>query len=270
MRVRAASLNYRDQAVVAGQYFGGAEQPRPDTAVRRRGRRHRRWIGVSRASRRRSRRRPRSFRPRCHSRCRPRMARHSTACLRSASSLNEDGLVSIPEHLSYEEAACLPCAAVTAWHALFHAGRPTQSRRHRARARNRRGVDCALQFAKATGARVIATSSSDEKAARATSARRVRCRELQAHAGMGAGGQALTSGRGVDCVIEIGGGRDARAIDAIARAWRESLSDWIPCRPRWRYQSDSVDDGGRQPARHLRRRSRDVRGDEPGDRGQSA
>ena len=77
--------------------------------------------------------------------------------------LYEDGLVSIPEHLSYEEAACLPCASVTAWHALFHAGRPLKAG-DTVLVLGTGGVSiAALQFAKAAGARVIATSSSDAK-----------------------------------------------------------------------------------------------------------
>ena len=43
--------------------------------------------------------------------------------------LNAEGLVHIPEHLSFEEAATLPCAAVTAWHALFHSGGSSQASR---------------------------------------------------------------------------------------------------------------------------------------------
>ena len=52
----------------------------------------------------------------------------------------EEGVVHVPAHLSDEEAATLPCAAVTAWHALVGEGR-AQGRRHGARARDRRRVD---------------------------------------------------------------------------------------------------------------------------------
>jgi NADPH:quinone reductase-like Zn-dependent oxidoreductase len=76
--------------------------------------------------------------------------------------LHENGLVQIPAHLSYEEAATLPCAAVTAWHALIAEGglKPGDT----VVTLGSGGVSLfALQFARLTGARVIATSSSDEK-----------------------------------------------------------------------------------------------------------
>ena len=75
--------------------------------------------------------------------------------------LNAEGLVRFPGHLSFEEAATLPCAAVTAWHALFRSGglRPGETCCCRARAAFR----SFLQFAKMAGARVIATSSSEQE-----------------------------------------------------------------------------------------------------------
>ena len=76
--------------------------------------------------------------------------------------LHENGLVQIPAHLSFEEAATLPCAAVTAWHALIAEGhlKPGDT----VVTLGSGGVSLfALQFARLAGARVIATSSSDEK-----------------------------------------------------------------------------------------------------------
>src|SRR5262245_65867312 len=79
--------------------------------------------------------------------------------------LNEDAVVLIPDHLSFEEAATLPCAAVTAWNALT-GGRPLQAG-ETVLTLGSGGVSLfALQFAKLLGARVIATTSSDEKAKR--------------------------------------------------------------------------------------------------------
>jgi NADPH:quinone reductase-like Zn-dependent oxidoreductase len=118
--------------------------------------------------------------------------------------LNAEGLVHYPAHLSFEEAAALPCAAVTAWHALFRSGslRPGES----VLLQGSGGVSIfALQFAKMAGARVIATSSSEAKMQR-----------LQA---MGADAvinykttpewdkpvRQLTNGLGVDHVVEVGG-----------------------------------------------------------------
>ena len=76
--------------------------------------------------------------------------------------LNQDGVVKIPDHLTYEEAATLPCAAVTAWHALVSAGHLAAG--ESVLTQGTGGVSIfALQFSKMAGARVIATSSSDAK-----------------------------------------------------------------------------------------------------------
>jgi NADPH:quinone reductase-like Zn-dependent oxidoreductase len=76
--------------------------------------------------------------------------------------LHEDGLVRVPEHLSYEEAATLPCAAVTAWHALITEGGLKAG--DTVLVMGTGGVSIfALQFARMAGARVIATSSSDKR-----------------------------------------------------------------------------------------------------------
>lgn len=88
--------------------------------------------------------------------------------LRQELVLHEDGLLKIPAHLSYEEAATLPCAGVTAWNALFETGalRPGQS----VLILGTGGVAIfALQFAKAAGAKVVITSSSSEKLEKAKS-----------------------------------------------------------------------------------------------------
>jgi NADPH:quinone reductase-like Zn-dependent oxidoreductase len=80
--------------------------------------------------------------------------------------LSENGVVAIPPHLSFEEAATLPCAAVTAWHALVVRGKISADQTVLLLGTG--GVSiAALQIAKMHGARVIITSSSDEKLARA-------------------------------------------------------------------------------------------------------
>lgn len=84
--------------------------------------------------------------------------------------LHEDGVVHFPEHLSYEEAATLPCAGVTAWNALHHAGEPSKPALpdETIVIQGTGGVSIfALQFAKLLGARVVGTSSSEEKLSRA-------------------------------------------------------------------------------------------------------
>lgn len=116
---------------------------------------------------------------------------------------HEDGLVRLPEHLSFEEGATLPCAAVTAWNGLIEAGvQPGQT----VLLLGTGGVSIfALQFARMAGARAIITSSSDDKLARA--------KELGAAEGINYRGtpdwdkrvRELTGGMGVDHVIEVGG-----------------------------------------------------------------
>jgi len=118
--------------------------------------------------------------------------------------LNEQGLVLIPDHLSFEEAATLPCAGVTAWHALT-GGRPPVPG-DTVLTLGSGGVSLfALQFAKLYGARVIATTSKDEKAKqlKALGADEViNYREIPDwHTAV----RKLTGGRGVDYVIEVGG-----------------------------------------------------------------
>jgi NADPH:quinone reductase-like Zn-dependent oxidoreductase len=118
--------------------------------------------------------------------------------------LQEDGVVKIPEHLSFEEAATLPCAGVTAWNAVVTAGRVKSG--DTVLIQGTGGVSCfALQFALGLGARVIGTSSSPDKLRRA------------AELGLDAGhnyredpewarwAMSQTGGRGVDLTVEVGG-----------------------------------------------------------------
>jgi NADPH:quinone reductase-like Zn-dependent oxidoreductase len=128
--------------------------------------------------------------------------------------LRETGLVRIPAHLSYEEAATLPCAAVTAWNAL-KAGdvRPGET----VLIQGTGGVSIfALQFAKMRGARVLGISSSEEKLERA--------RALGLDAGLNyrenpdweKWAVEQTGGEGVDLVVEVGGaGTLERSLKAI-------------------------------------------------------
>lgn len=80
--------------------------------------------------------------------------------------LSENGVVSIPAHLSYEEAATLPCAGVTAWNALVTRGHTQPG--DFVLLQGTGGVSIlGLQLAVALGAKPVITSSSDEKLARA-------------------------------------------------------------------------------------------------------
>jgi NADPH:quinone reductase-like Zn-dependent oxidoreductase len=122
--------------------------------------------------------------------------------------LDQDGVVRFPDHLTYEEAATLPCAGVTAWNALHYAGEPPRPALHGETIviQGTGGVSIfALQFAKLLGAKVIGTSSSDEKLTRAYGL------------GLDAGSNykerpewskwvaEMTQGRGADRIIEVGG-----------------------------------------------------------------
>jgi NADPH:quinone reductase-like Zn-dependent oxidoreductase len=117
--------------------------------------------------------------------------------------LNQEGLVPIPEHLSFEEAATLPCAAVTAWHALITRGqiKPGDT----VLTLGTGGVSTfALQFAVAAGARVIATSSSDEKLARTKSMGAWEAINYKTTPDWEERVRKLT-GAGADHVVEVGG-----------------------------------------------------------------
>jgi NADPH:quinone reductase-like Zn-dependent oxidoreductase len=125
-----------------------------------------------------------------------------------------DGVVRLPDHLSYEEGATLPCAAVTAWNALY-GGRPLQSG-ETVLVLGTGGVSIfALQLAHAAGARVIATSSSDEKLARAKALGASDGVNYRTHPEWQEQVLTLTGGRGVDHVVEVGGaGTLSRSVEA--------------------------------------------------------
>jgi len=128
--------------------------------------------------------------------------------------LHENGLVDMPRHLSFEEAATLPCAAVTAWNALAAGDVKPGST---VLIQGTGGVSIfALQFARLKGARVLGISSSDEKLERFVAL------------GLDAGLNYKTSpdwdrwavdetgGDGVDLIVEVGGqGTLSRSLRAI-------------------------------------------------------
>jgi NADPH:quinone reductase-like Zn-dependent oxidoreductase len=129
--------------------------------------------------------------------------------------LHEDALVDVPAHLSDEEAATLPCAAVTAWNGLVHAGglKPGES----VLAQGTGGVTLfALQFARAAGARVLATSGSDDKLRRALALGASDGVNYKSTPEWGDKVRELSGGRGVDHVVEVGGagtlGQSLRAV----------------------------------------------------------
>jgi NADPH:quinone reductase-like Zn-dependent oxidoreductase len=129
--------------------------------------------------------------------------------------LREQGVVRVPDHLSMEEAAALPCAAVTAWNAVVHAGRVKAG--DVVLTQGTGGVSIfALQFAKMMGACVLGMSSSEEKLQRA--------KELGLDAGVSyratpewdAWVMEQTGGRGADLVVEVGGaGTFSRSLRSL-------------------------------------------------------
>jgi len=129
--------------------------------------------------------------------------------------LEEDGIVKIPAHLSLEEGATLPCAAVTVWNAMMEHAKLVAGQTVLLQGTG--GVSIfGLQFARMMGIQAIITSSSDEKLARA--------KALGANHGINykttpdweKAALELTGGRGVDHVVEVGGAATlARSFGAI-------------------------------------------------------
>ena len=226
VRMHNASLNYRDQAVVTGNYFGGVVQrntiPLSDGAGevvavgsnvtrfkkgdRVAGTFFQVWVdGVPT---------PASFAA---------LGAPLDGVLAEYMVLDQEGLVRLPEHMSYEEGSTLACAAVTAWNALMHSGRIRAG--DTVLALGTGGVSIfALQFAKMNGARVIITSGSDEKLARAKALGADDGINYSKHPEWDKEVMRVTEGRGVDHVIEVGGvGTLARSFASLGFGGQVSL-----------------------------------------------
>lgn len=136
-------------------------------------------------------------------------------CLREFGTFDENGLVCIPDHFSYEEAATLPCAAVTAYHALFESGRMKSD--DSILLEGTGGVSIfALQFAAALGTRIFITSSSDEKLERAKELGATDFINYKQREDWDKAVLELTDKRGVDTVVEVGGAETiSKAINAV-------------------------------------------------------
>jgi len=230
IRVRAASLNYRDQMIVIGNYFGGPVNrntiPLSDgagevaavgpgvtrfkTGDRVAGTFFQGWISGPMVER---------F---------PALGNPLDGTLAEQIVLNEDGVVAIPPSISFEQAATLPCAAVTAWNALMVSGKAVKPG-DTVLCLGTGGVAiAALQFARAAGARIIITSSSDEKIKRAcilgasdgVNYKRFPDWEKEV--------LRLTGGRGVDHIIENGGaGSLNRSFEAAAFGGKVALIGFL-------------------------------------------
>ncbi|WP_437494488.1 NAD(P)-dependent alcohol dehydrogenase [Sorangium sp. So ce1014] len=137
--------------------------------------------------------------------------------------LDQEGVVAVPPHLTDEEAATLPCAAVTAWNALFAASHLKAG--DTVLVQGTGGVSIfALQLARLAGARVLVTSSSDEKLERARSLGASETINYRTTPDWDTQALSLTGGAGVDQVIEVGGaGTLARTLRAVRIGGRVSL-----------------------------------------------
>lgn len=135
--------------------------------------------------------------------------------LAEESVLREGGLVAIPDHLSFEEAACLPCAGLTAWNCLIAGGGLKAG--ETVLLLGTGGVSIlALQFALTAGARVIITSSSNEKLERASAIGAHETINYAETPDWATRVLALTGGRGADHVLEVGGpGTMEQSIEAV-------------------------------------------------------
>jgi NADPH:quinone reductase-like Zn-dependent oxidoreductase len=137
--------------------------------------------------------------------------------------LEEEGVVKVPAHLSVEEAATLPCAGVTAWHALVEHGKLIAGQTVLLQGTG--GVSTfGLQLAHAMGVQVVITSSSDEKLARAKTLGANRGINYKSTPDWEKAAMEFTGGLGVDHVVEVGGaGTLTRSFGAIRVGGKISL-----------------------------------------------
>lgn len=208
VRVRATSLNYRDLITVEGQYARAAPKPDliplsdgagevvaagPGVSRLKAGDRvagcfMQRWVGgaIDEAAQASA------------------MGGAIDGMLTQLAVLEEDGAVRLPDSLSFEEGATLPCAAVTAWHALVEIGGIKAG--DTVLVLGSGGVSVfALQFARLFGARVIATSSSAAKADRLRTMGAEAVIDYRATPDWDKEVMRLTGGRGADITVEVGG-----------------------------------------------------------------
>src|SRR5712671_5945523 len=226
MRVRASSLNYRDLMVLKGGGRGptkigvvplsdgagevaaiGEGVTRVKIGDRIAGCFHPRWFGG----------------PIKPDYLTDRLGANLDGMLAEYAVFNEEAVVLLPSHLSFEEAATLPCAAVTAWVALTGHRRVTAG--DTVLIQGSGGVAVfALQFARVLGARVIATTSTAGKAERLKALAASDVINYAETPDWDAKVRELTDGRGVDCIVEIGGpGTIAMSLTALAVGGHVSL-----------------------------------------------
>jgi NADPH:quinone reductase-like Zn-dependent oxidoreductase len=226
VRVRAASLNYRDFRMVQGLY--NPRQPLPlvpgsdgvgtvvavgpgvkrvAVGTRVAGTFFQDWVGGEPS----------------REKCRRTLGGPVDGSFQELWLLDEQGLVTVPAHLSDEEAATLPCAALTAWNALTVRGNLRAG--DTVLVQGTGGVSLfALQFGKMFGARVLVTSSSDEKLERARALGADGLINYRRLPEWGKEARKLAGGDGVDHIIEVGGaGTLEQSLRAVRTGGQVSL-----------------------------------------------
>jgi NADPH:quinone reductase-like Zn-dependent oxidoreductase len=138
--------------------------------------------------------------------------------------MHEVGAIKLPDGYSCEEGACLPCAGVTAWNCLFGVGKPIKPG-DTVLTLGTGGVSIwGLQFAKAAGCRVISTTSRDAKAQRLQALGASDVINYKTHEKWDEEVMRVTGGRGADCVVEVGGaGTLQRSYNSIGRGGKIGL-----------------------------------------------
>jgi NADPH:quinone reductase-like Zn-dependent oxidoreductase len=137
--------------------------------------------------------------------------------------LEEEGVVKLPEHLSLEEGATLPCAGVTAWDAIMNHAKLVAGQTVLLQGTG--GVSIfGVQLAHAMGIVAIVTSSSDEKLARAKAIGAAFGINYKTTPEWDKAARDFTGGRGVDQVLEVGGVATlTRSFSAIRHGGKISI-----------------------------------------------
>lgn len=217
VRIKATSLNYRDLATITGKYEGvGTIIPVSDGAGEVVA------VGPKVTTLKIGDRIAAVFEPKWDAgapqpeKIQLALGGNLPGLLRDYAIFDESEVVKVPDHLSYEEAATLPVAAVTAWYSLRELGKIKAG--ETVLVLGTGGVSIfALQLAKLFGARVIITSSSDAKLARARKLGADETINYSAYPDWENEVLRLTNGRGADHIIEVGGAETiGRSIKAAA------------------------------------------------------
>ncbi len=219
VRVRAVSLNYRDHLMVRGEYDPrqplpltpcsdgagevleiGADVTRWKVGDRVLGSFAQKWIAGAPTT----------------AKLRSSLGGPLQGLLSETRAFDEEGLWACPRHMSFEEGSTLPCAALTAWHALVDHGRLAAGQRVLVQGTG--GVSVfALQIARLFGAEVIATSSRPDKRERLLAMGASHAVDYTTDHEWGRTVKKLALGVGVDHVVEVGGaGTMAQSLRAVA------------------------------------------------------